>query len=167
MSMDTKQHDDPPVATPSQTVGPFFHFGLKNAAGTAEGSAPERITIAVRVLDGDGAPVGDAMVEFWSLAPGSRIAESGRVATGVDGGCSVEVVQPQSHVNLCIFARGLLHHVFTRIYFAGDEALDRDPVLALVATGRRHTLIAQPDGSGRWLFDIRLQGPDETAFFTQ
>ena len=65
---------------------------------------------------------------------------------------------------MCLFARGLLRHVFTRVYFAGDPALAGDPVLALVPEARRATLLAHPDGDA-WVFDLRLQGDRETVFF--
>src|SRR4051812_38081765 len=108
------------LATPSQTVGPFFHFGLRDAQGRAAAVNADRTQIHVRVIDGAGAPVADALVEFWSRADGDSTAESGRVSTGEDGSCLVEVVRAARCVHVCLFARGLLHHVFTRIYFAGN-----------------------------------------------
>ena len=153
------------IATPSQTVGPFFHFGLTaepngRLASRLEG---EPITLVVRVLDGDGKPVNDAAVELM------QDGVFGRMPTGVDGSCLFEIVRPQSggHVHMCLFARGLLRHLHTRIYFAGDAALDNDPVLALVPEHRRPTLLALPDPSStdQWLFELRLQGADETVFF--
>jgi protocatechuate 3,4-dioxygenase alpha subunit len=72
-----------------------------------------------------------------------------------------------SHINVCVFARGLLRHVYTRVYFTGDPNLDRDPILALVPAGRRATLLASPAAGepGTWAWVIRLQGGDETVFF--
>lgn len=180
-----------PVATPSQTVGPFFHFGLTPDAsgGTVRGiSGRERIQLVVRVTDGDEQPVTDAAVEIWHAgdveASGSAataelpLSGFGRLATREDGSCEFDTVRPgrvpggpgaapAPHVNVCLFARGLLRHLQTRIYFAGDPGLAADPVLALVPAERRGTLVARPDppGSGRWLFDLRLQGPEETVFF--
>lgn len=180
-----------PIATPSQTVGPFFHFGLTPDAsgGTVRGvSGRERIQLVVRVTDGDGQPVTDAAVEIWhagdveataSAASGELpLSGFGRLATREDGSCEFNTVRPghvpggpgatqASHVNVCLFARGLLRHLQTRIYFAGDPGLAADPVLALVPADRRGTLVARPDppGGGRWLFDLRLQGPEETVFF--
>jgi protocatechuate 3,4-dioxygenase alpha subunit len=103
----------------------------------------------------------------------------GRLPTGADGACEFETVRPRTspagqatgtqatHINVCIFARGLLRQVYTRVYFAGDPALASDPVLALVPEDRRDTLLAQPDATrpGRWIFDVRLQGARETVFF--
>jgi protocatechuate 3,4-dioxygenase alpha subunit len=68
---------------------------------------------------------------------------------------------------VCIFARGLLRQLHTRIYFEGDPALEHDAVLARVPEPRRRTLLARPDPErpGLWLFDVRLQGDDETVFF--
>jgi protocatechuate 3,4-dioxygenase alpha subunit len=181
----------PSVATPSQTVGPFFHFGLTpdESGGKVRGvSGREKIELVVRVTDGDGQPVTDAVVEIWHVgdvaadAPvvsaGPPVAGFGRLATREDGSCAFDTVRPgrvagesgreqAAHVNVCLFARGLLRHLQTRIYFAGDPALSGDPVLALVPDDRRETLLARPDatGAGRWLFDLCLQGPHETVFF--
>src|SRR5262249_39490380 len=172
------------IATPSQTVGPFFHFGLTTPFGREPGaSAAESIRLIVRVLDGDGAPIDDAVVEYWqpgaTRAPKSAdgsaqpTAECGRAATGADGSCEIVIRPPQdvagtspqaAHLNLCLFARGLLRQLCTRVYFAGDPALASDPVLALVPADRRETLIARPD-NGRWSFDLHLQGARETVFF--
>jgi protocatechuate 3,4-dioxygenase alpha subunit len=183
--------DEVPVATPSQTVGPFFHVGLtpSTAAGQVLGvSGAESIHVVIRILDGDGAPVSDAVVEIWHAAaigsegsaapPADQPAGFGRLATAEDGACRFETVRPArtaavsgvapaAHINLCIFARGLLRHLQTRLYFAGDPALDEDPVLALVPPARRETLVAHPDPGrhGGWLFDVHLQGAQETVFF--
>jgi protocatechuate 3,4-dioxygenase alpha subunit len=158
------------TATPSQTVGPFFHFGLTTdlTLGTVVGADPAgaRIRLRVSVTDGDGQPVSDAMLELWHAVPGRERAAFGRLPTGADGTCEFETVRPP-HVNVCLFARGLLRQVHTRIYFADDPALAGDPVLALVPAARRETLLAVPDREqpGRWLFELRLQGERETVFF--
>jgi protocatechuate 3,4-dioxygenase alpha subunit len=102
----------------------------------------------------------------------------GRLPTREDGTCTFETIRPgrvpdhrgglqASHVNVCVFARGLLRHLYTRIYFDRDAALADDIVLALVPEDRRATLLAHQelDGSGRWTFDIKLQGENETVFF--
>lgn len=166
------------VATPSQTVGPFFHFGLTpvtsgHVAAAVEG---ERIQLLITVTDGDGRLVPDAVLELW-LAHGP-VSPFVRMPTGENGTCECETARPgcgsdamgtqqAPHINVCLFARGLLRHLYTRIYFAGDPALDADPVLALVPQDRRRTLLATADDThpGRWRFHIRLQGPEETAFF--
>jgi protocatechuate 3,4-dioxygenase alpha subunit len=95
----------------------------------------------------------DGTCEFQTIRPG-------RVSDG-EGGLQA------SHINVCLFARGLLRQVHTRVYFNGDPAIQEDAVLALVPADRRHTLLAtsDPQQPGRWLFDMRLQGKDETVFF--
>lgn len=163
------------VGTASQTVGPFFHFAL-----TAQPfgrmvdrfSGGEPVALVIRVTDGGGRPVNDAMVELW------QAGVFGRMPTGEDGACRFETMHPGTipdewpeqqapHVNVCLFARGLLRHVQTRIYFAGDPRLETDPVLALVPAERRGTLVAErdPHAANLWLFELRLQGPHETVFF--
>ena len=167
--------DDVLIATASQTVGPFFHLGLTpEPLGRLAERLPkgDPITLIVRVTDGDGEPVGDAAVEL------RQDGAFGRLPTGEDGTCSFATVRPSSastntagaqaaHLSVCLFARGLLRHLHTRIYFAGDPTTDGDPVLALVPEHRRATLLAHPDGarSGVWVFELRLQGKDETVFF--
>ena len=182
------------IATPSQTVGPFFHFGLADHATLGCLVRPdtrgERIRLKIRVFDGDGAALPDALVELWQadadgvyvrpddprdlLAP-AGFCGFGRLPTGADGACVFETIRPgavrdadgqpqAAHINVCLFARGLLRQVYTRIYFAGDAMLDSDRVLALVPESRRQTLVARPE-SGQWVFDVRLQGDGETVFF--
>jgi len=184
-------------ATPSQTVGPFFHLCLtvdetlgRLAGPGAEG---ERVTLVCRVLDGDGIPLNDAMIELWQ-ADGTgaynhpddpRYADHdpafrgfGRLATNEQGVCVFETVKPgcaptsngtreAPHINVSVFARGLLKRAVTRIYFAGDPANEQDPVLALAPPDRRNTLIAHPDPDqpSVWKFDIHLCGERETVFF--
>jgi protocatechuate 3,4-dioxygenase alpha subunit len=102
----------------------------------------------------------------------------GRLATSIEGLCVFETIRPgrvtgeggnaqAAHINVCLFARGLLRHLYTRVYFAGDPDLDADPLLALVPAERRATLLASPvDGQpGSWSWDIHLQGAAETVFF--
>lgn len=173
-----------PVATPSQTVGPFFHFGLTadSALGTLvpDGVSGERLRLQVRVLDGDGEPVPDAVIELYQADGAGAYRQPpftgiGRLPTGEDGACVFDTVRPGAvsvgaqapHVNVCVFARGLLRHLYTRIYFAGDVGLESDPLMTLVPADRRQTLLATPAAgqSGTWQFTIRLQGEDETVFF--
>ncbi len=177
------------VATPSQTVGPFFQVGLAETDALGSLVKPdtrgERIRLQLRVLDGDAAPVPDCLIEIYQAdADGvyGRVPFSGfgRLATRKDGTCVFETIRPgnvadgrggtqASHVNVCLFARGLLRQVYTRIYFAGDPDLDRDPVFALVPADRKPSLLASPmDGAAgppAWEFVIRLQGEQETPFF--
>lgn len=167
--------DEPLVATPSQTVGPFFHFALTtepNGRMVDRFQGGDPIRLVIRVVDGDNAPVTDAMVEL------GQAGVFGRMPTGPDGACEFETVKPSPapagrggphapHVTVCLFARGLLRHLHTRIYMEGDPALGQDPVLQLVPQNRRGTLLARPDTAnpGRWQFEIRLQGDRETVFF--
>ena len=182
--------------TPSQTVGPFFEFGLTTNPALGCMALPaakgEHIRIRFRLLDGDGQPVPDGMIELWQADASGRYqhpADSqaqepdpafcgwGRLGTDADGTCTFETVRPgrtpdgrggcqASHINVSVFARGLLARLCTRAYFADDPMLGEDPVLRLVAADRRRTLIAQWNAaSGYWSFEIRLQGEGETVFF--
>jgi protocatechuate 3,4-dioxygenase alpha subunit len=184
---------DEAIATSSQTVGPFFHFGLAAdpALGTvaAPGTCGERIQLHIRVLDADGLPVPDALVELYQADADGRYPPSsaravdgftgfGRLPTAEDGSCVFDTIRPggvateggtrqAAHVNVCVFARGLLRHLYTRIYFDADPALADDPLLSLVPAGRRRTLLARRRAGdpATWDFTIRLQGDDETVFF--
>jgi protocatechuate 3,4-dioxygenase alpha subunit len=170
--------------TPSQTVGPFFAIGLPWPAGAfvVPEDAPGAFTISGAVLDGEGAPIVDAVVETWQAdehgAFGARDGFRGfaRVPTGEAGGYALRTIKPAPlphpdggtqapHLAVSLFARGLLHRVVTRVYFADEEAANAaDPVLASVPAARRGTLLAHPAPDG-YRFDIHLQGPDETVFF--
>jgi protocatechuate 3,4-dioxygenase alpha subunit len=161
--------------TPSQTVGPFLHLALDDPALAVPVGAddPEAITIHGRVVDGDGAPVPDAVVETWQF--GGPFA---RCATDDDGGWSIRTRRPPAvatldgtpqapHLAVSVFARGLLDRVVTRAYFDGDPANDTDPVLAAVGA-RADRLLARRADDGTWRFDIRLRadgGEDESVFF--
>jgi protocatechuate 3,4-dioxygenase alpha subunit len=189
--------------TPSQTVGPYFAYGLTpggkyewNDAFSNDLVTPDatgdRIRIAGQVFDGDGAVVPDAMLEIWQADAQGRFADPqdkralpnatfkgfGRCGTSAKGEFSFDTIKPgivpdpdgkaqAPHVLLAIYARGMLLHLYTRIYF--DDEAERnaaDPILALVPTERRATLIAKREaGSATYRFDIHLQGDDETVFF--
>jgi protocatechuate 3,4-dioxygenase alpha subunit len=185
------------IPTPSQTVGPYFHLGLTDKRSIAciagEDVKGERVTIICSVFDGDGLPVPDAMIELWQADANGKYnhpegtwdeSESpifrgfGRMATCEDGSCVFKTIKPGQvpgpngqlqapHINVSIFARGLLKHLPTRIYFEGDRANESDPVLALLPNERRQTLMAHPDPAnpGTWRFDVRLRGERETVFF--
>jgi protocatechuate 3,4-dioxygenase alpha subunit len=187
----------PDGLTPSQTVGPFFAYCLTPSAYdyrqifsndlTRDGTAGERIRIEGRVLDGDGAPVPDAMIEIWQAdaegrypqgASGRNVAFQGfgRTECDGDGRFSFATVKPgpvpgpnggaqAPHINVGLFARGVLRRMFTRIYFEDEAANSADPILALVPEDARSTLIARRTGAGTYSFDIRLQGDRETVFF--
>jgi protocatechuate 3,4-dioxygenase alpha subunit len=186
------------IPNASQTVGPFFHFSLttenhavKCIAGRS--TAGERVWLTFRVVDGQGVPLDDAMIEIWQADANGRYNHPddpqasnvdpafkgfGRQGTGDDGICEFETIRPgrvagagnvlqAPHLNVSIFARGLVRQLHTRVYFAGDPANQNDPVLALVPADRRETLMAQPEAgqAGHWRFDVRLQGAQETVFF--
>jgi protocatechuate 3,4-dioxygenase alpha subunit len=151
----------------------------------------DRIRIAGQVFDGDGATVRDAVLEIWQADAQGRFADPqdkralpnsafkgfGRSGTDAEGRFAFETIKPgivpdpggkpqAPHIVLAVYARGLLLHLYTRIYFDDEAAKNAaDPVLALVPEDRRSTLIAkrQPDGSYR--FEVRLQGDNETVFF--
>jgi protocatechuate 3,4-dioxygenase alpha subunit len=151
--------------TPSQTVGPFFEFGLCVSIQNriVEDGAPGAVRIEGRVLDGAGEPVPDAMVEIWP--------PWGRCGTDGEGRYSFTTRAPEPragqapHLSVLVFARGLLKPVLTRLYLPGPPN-DADPVLqGIPDPDERATLVAVPDGEVL-RFDVRLQGPGQTAFFT-
>ena len=174
------------MATPHQTAGPFWHLidfpawaDLLRADGPNVGADGERIAIEGTITDGDGALVTDAMVEIWQADPAGRYDGEfqgfGRCATDAQGRFRFTTLKPgpvpgrgntlqAPHVQIAIFARGLLSHVTTRLYFAGEALNETDPVLQLIPADRRSTLIAQATAPGTWQLDIRLRGGAETVF---
>jgi protocatechuate 3,4-dioxygenase alpha subunit len=173
------------MSLPSQTVGPFFHFGLTADRALGRVAGPEvrgeRIRLRFTLLDGDGSPVPDGMIELWQADAEGRYQSDGtfcgfgRLATDAEGRCTFETVRPgrvadghglqAAHINVSVFARGLSARLCTRVYFDGDTGLADDYVLALVPEWRRSTLLARCEGAGLWGFEIRLQGERETVFF--
>jgi len=183
--------------SPSQTAGPYFHLACTNPRSVRCVAGPnakgERVRLICRVLDGDGVPVNDSMIEIWQANaegkyhnpddPQEKAVDPdcpgyGRLATDENGNCVFETIKPgrvpgndgtlqAPHMNISVFGRGILKRLATRIYFAGDPATHEDPGLALVPKQRRDTLMAQPDPrqSGDWRFDIHLCGEHETVFF--
>lgn len=153
--------------TPSQTVGPFFAIGLGPTIGThvvADGTTGA-VRISGQVLDGDGQPVRDALVETWQP---EGVARS---ATDEEGQFAVVAVKPSRamsgapHIDVSVFARGLLTRLVTRLYFPDEGAANEtDAVLTSLNPEERTTLVAVADGGGL-RFDINLQGRRETAFF--
>ncbi|MFJ2240484.1 protocatechuate 3,4-dioxygenase subunit alpha [Streptomyces sp. NPDC087859] len=156
---------------------------------------PDTIALQGYVHDGEGKPLPDAFVELWGADPdgnvptvdgsmrrdpasggflgrnGVEFTGWGRVQTDANGHWSARTLRPGArgrsapYLSVCVFARGLLVHLYTRIYLPGDEAaLAADPLLAQVDEARRGTLIATDDGKGTYRFDIRLQGEGETVF---
>jgi protocatechuate 3,4-dioxygenase alpha subunit len=185
------------VPTPSQTVGPFFYLGLtwKGSIGCLAGPGVkgERIRLMCAVFDGDAKPINDAMIEIWQANSNGKYNHPedaqekpvdtefvgfGRLHSDESGVCTFETIKPgrvpgpdnalqAPHLNLSVFARGVLKRLATRVYFAGEKANAGDPVLALVPEGRRDTLMAHADPKqpGVWRFDIHLCGKQETVFF--
>ena len=166
--------------TPSQTVGPFFSFGLlaEDASHVVPAGSPGALSLSGRVLDGEGAPVADAMVEIWQAdeegrhRPDFGWARSGTDAEGrysfvtLKPGC---VADPEGgaqapHLSMLVFARGLLKPVLTRVYFPGEAANGEDRVLSALAEDERATLVARPTEVGLEL-DVRLCGDGQTTFF--
>jgi protocatechuate 3,4-dioxygenase, alpha subunit len=178
----------PDTLTPSQTVGPFLSIGLTWPHGHLV--VPEDSQGALRisgvVRDGAGAPVTDGMIETWQAdaegrfdhpddprgASGSGFEGFGRCATDAEGRYEIVTVKPGSlgdgqapHIDVSVFARGLLDRVVTRIYFPDEaEANAADPLLSALPPERAATLVAVPAAEGGLRFDIRLQGDDETVF---
>jgi protocatechuate 3,4-dioxygenase alpha subunit len=175
-------------------VGPYFGIGLPWEHGplAVRRESPGAIVIAGTVYDGHGEPVPDALIETWQADPDGRFADlhghGGRSrlpgfrgfarSSAEDGGGRFEIVtvkpgrvpwpgggEQAPHIDVSVFARGMLHRCVTRMYFADEpEANASDPVLETVPADRRGTLLAQP-ADGGYQFDIRLQGRDETVFF--
>lgn len=163
-------------------------FSAHVATPDAQG---ERIRISGRVTDGDGQPVPDSMIEIWQADAAGRYAHPrdagakpnatfkgfGRSDADADGRFTFDTIKPGAvagaggkpqapHIVVAVFARGMVRHVYTRIYFAEEAVANAaDAVLALVPADRRSTLLAKRGGDGAYSFDIRLQGADETVFF--
>jgi protocatechuate 3,4-dioxygenase alpha subunit len=165
-------------------VGPFFHCGLpyvgdKLLVGDAQDGA---IRLHGTVYDGAGDPVPDALIELWQRGPDARIVRQqgslrraddsftgwGRCATDAAGSYSFTTMPPGAPAGaaaffaIAVFARGLLHRLFTRAYLPG-AGLAADPLLNAVHAARRQTLICVAENDS-YRFDIHLQGPGETVF---
>lgn len=175
------------MQTPSQTVGPFFGYALPYDGGPnlVPGHHVHAIRLHGTVYDGEGTPVPDAIIEIWQADETGAIVRNlgsldrdgytftgfGRASVNLAGHYTFTTVKPGSvgggapYILVTIFARGLMHHLFTRVYFPEDvDAHQRDTVLASVPGQRRSTLIAAQDGASSYRFDIRLQGDGETVF---
>ncbi|KWV56623.1 protocatechuate 3,4-dioxygenase subunit alpha [Bradyrhizobium macuxiense] len=194
----------PDGITPSQTVGPYFKYGLTpngeyewNDAFTNNLLTPDtsgdRIRVEGKVYDGDGAVIPDCMLEIWQAdaqgrfsdpqdkraLPNSSFKGFGRCGTDNSGAYAFDTIKPgvvpdpdgkkqAPHILLAVFARGMLLHLYTRIYFDDEAGNADDPVLALVPEDRRATLIAKRkagSGSAVYTLDVYLQGDNETVFF--
>ena len=179
--------------TPSQTVGPFFSIGLSALCREDIQSPAEigdRVRIRGRVLDGDGQPVPDALLEIWHAGQAEPLTQAaaaqqghfpagfGRIATNERGEFQFTIHKPAlrrdpdgtehaPHLVVVLLMRGLLRHLVTRIYFADEAANTNDAVLNLIPVGRRETLLAKQSSSGEndFLWNVHLQGENETTFF--
>ena len=181
-----------PGVTPSQTVGPFFHYALPYEAGpeVAGAQRPGAIRLHGRVSDGAGAPIPDAMLEIWQAdefgqfvtTPGiydkpdqTGFRGFGRCPTGTDGGYEFRTVKPAGvstvdevaqapHIAMAVFARGMLRQAVTRVYFDDEQSANgTDPLLCALDVDRRATMIAGSTTDG-YRFDVRIQGQGETVF---
>jgi protocatechuate 3,4-dioxygenase alpha subunit len=154
------------MRTPSQTVGPFYAIGLCRRDDSW--LVPDGTRLTGQLLDGEGTPVVDGMIELWDPVAGRW----GRSGTQPAGTFSFVVEKPTArggaapHLLAYVFARGLLRHQLTRMYFPDEsEANAADPVLSALEEGDRPRLVAEQDDGGL-RFDIHLQGDRETIFFT-
>lgn len=178
-----------PQITPSQTVGPFFGYGLPYEGGpdVVPPWHPDAIRLRGTVYDGEGEPIPDSLVEIWQAGPdgapvtraaGALLRSSGdfsgfgRCPVDRAGVFTFSTLKPGGtdgsapYVTLLVFARGLLKPVATRIYFPDEAAANAtDPVLSAIDGDRRGTLIASAEGERAYRFDVHLQGDQETVFF--
>jgi protocatechuate 3,4-dioxygenase alpha subunit len=183
------------LTTPSQTVGPYLRIGFTALAVDTiapSAAAGEHQTIEGHVVDGDGKPVSDAVLEIWQADASGKYAQAedatrsaagkfrgfGRVLTDAQGAFRFTTIKPgpvpgpkgtmqAPHLVVTVFMRGLLKHLLTRIYFPDDPGNAGDPILLLVPAGRRATLVAKrrPQAKAALQWNLVLQGEDETVFF--
>jgi protocatechuate 3,4-dioxygenase alpha subunit len=177
------------VTTPGQTVGPFFHYALPYAGGQdlVPRGTPGAIRLHGHVYDGNGDPIPDALVELWQPDADGRVVREGgslrrdgwtftgwgRAATDAIGHYTFTTLRPGPtepgrvpFFAIVLLARGLTHRLLTRAYPEPEAgAIAADPFLSGLDPERRRTLFATPDGHGL-VFDIRMQGENETVFLT-
>lgn len=183
------------IATTSHTVGPYYHIGLtwlNREDMTVAETLGQRVAITGQVVDGNGEFVNDAMLEVWQANAAGKYAHPeddqakpldphfdgfGRVPVDAEGRFRFTTIRPGTvpglggttqapHLVVLVFARGLVKHLMTRIYFDGEQANETDPLLASVPEERRATLVAKPDASGVYQWNVILRGTDaETVFF--
>ena len=183
-----------PAITPSQTIGPFYFGTIINGYRhdlAPPGVPGERIDIVLTLHDVQGAIVPDGLLEIWQANSAGRYNHPddrrnlpldpgfdgfGRASTDTSGCSHFSTVKPgrvpwpaggmqAPHINISVFARGVLNRLATRLYFDGDPALAEDPVLKLVEPARRGTLLARRGAKGVWHLPIHLGGAQETVFF--
>jgi protocatechuate 3,4-dioxygenase, alpha subunit len=182
------------LPTGYQTVGPYFKIGLEAFYRddlTGSKTPGQVVEITGRVIDADGLPVPDAVLEFWHADSEGRYPDQpqrqpfegsfvgfGRVPTNAEGNFGFRTIKPGAvqadtperqapHILVSVFLRGLLNRLVTRIYFSDEIANADDPVLLSVEDRRRSSLVARADPSqpGRYAWDVFLQGDNETVFF--
>lgn len=183
------------LQTSSQTVGPFFAYGL--AAQQYQYDFPslvsgdlrkkdllgQKINVKGQVIDGNDTPIHDALVEIWQADPNGNYNTNpngkffgfGRMGTGSGDfvGFNFKTYKPGKtapnsapHINITVFARGMLNHLFSRIYFSDEEEENKkDLLLNEIDTSLRSRLIAEKENENEYRFDIYLQGDKETVFF--
>lgn len=187
-NIENKQENTPPLGvrglqTPSQTVGPYFAYGLTpeqylydfrqlvDNQMVSPIDTENAITVVGKVFDGEGVEIPDAMIEVWQNDGNKQLF--GRFGTGTDpkNRFIFHTVKPASvngqapHLSVIVFMRGQLIHSYTRLYFSDETKLnEQDEILNLVPVERRNTLIAQKKGSV-YEFNIHMQGEEETVFF--
>jgi protocatechuate 3,4-dioxygenase alpha subunit len=182
------------ITTASQTVGPFVDIGFRALAGNSVApadAAGEHVTLHGRLVDGDGTPISDCVLEIWQADAEGRYAHPeganatpaafrgfGRILTDSKGEFRFSTIKPgrvpgpdgtlqAPHLVVTVFMRGLLKHLLTRVYFPDEASNSDDAVLNLVPADRRATLIARPAAAStsslEW--NVVLQGKNETVFF--
>ena len=181
--------------TPSQTIGPFFHFALleEDQSKLVSPDHPSAIRIGGTVYDGAGEVVPDAMLEIWQANAAGRYAHPedaredlpldenfsgfGRCGTDAEGRFELVTIKPgpvpgpdgrlqAPHISISVFARGLLKRLATRIYFPGEEAANAaDPVLSSIEDEDLRSTLVARAVDGGLRFDVYLQGDRQTAFF--
>lgn len=184
-------------ATASQTVGPFFAIGftwMNCNQLAAPGVSGEPVTIQGRLLDGDGKPVPEGVIEVWQANAHGKYAHPedtqdkpvepgfrgfGRMLTDNEGRFQFSTVKPgrvpgpggmlqAPHIVVSVFSRGLMRRLVTRIYFPDEPANGEDFALQRVDPARRQTLIAKKRAEGQnglLEWNVVMQGPGETVFF--
>ncbi|WBB61855.1 protocatechuate 3,4-dioxygenase subunit alpha [Streptomyces sp. WMMC500] len=193
--MTQPRHPLPPTASQTVGPFYGYALPYPGGPDIAPAGHPDRITVHGCVYDGEGTPVSDALLELWGPDPAGRVPRTsgsmrrdettggfpgrngvdftgfGRVATDRGGRWAARTLRPGArggsapYLSVCVFARGLLHHLYTRLYFPEDTAAHAaDPLLAALPRQRRATLIAVAGDNRGYRFDIRLQGAAETVF---
>ena len=180
-----------PCLTPNeQGKTTYAWLQLVNGNLVTPDAVGDRIRIEGKMFDGQGVPVDGILFEIWQADGQGRFAHPrdprrtntsfkgfGRVESNMDGSFTFDTVKPgrvpgpngtmqAPHVVVAIHMRGVLSHLFTRIYFSDEASNAEDPILQLVPADRRDTLIAKRDASGAvYRIEFRIQGDRETVFF--